>query len=243
MLKRISISFWPALVTLTAFLILCKLGFWQLQRAEEKRQFLQAFETQGKVEFSAVVDASQTGSLDVFNGRQTTIAGEVLMPYVFFVDNKIHQGSVGYSLLAPVQVTGTDHVVIVDFGWLKAPRSRQQLPKVSLPKKIAITGQLKTQQLEQFSLQQQPLNQNWPQRIQSPHSALELSVNGQLLPLILYAPSNTLAGMPQTYRAVVMPPEKHHAYALQWFLLALASILVFYFAAVKRSPKEVVNES
>ena len=243
MLKRISISFWPALVTLTAFLILCKLGFWQLQRAEEKREFLQAFETQSEIDLNALVKANESNQLSGFNGRHLSITGEVLMPYLFFVDNKIHQGKVGYSLLAPVRVSGTNIILMTDFGWVQGPGSRAELPVVSLPSRVQFKGQLKTEQLEQFALENAELVDTWPQRIQSPHSALELELQGDALPLLFYAPTDTLPGMPQTYQAVVMPPEKHQAYALQWFLLALASLVVFYFAAVKTASKEEVHES
>jgi len=41
--------------------------------------------------------------------------------------------------------------------------------------------------------------------------------------------------LPQTYKPVVMLPEKHRAYAIQWFLLAFACIGVFFFASYQRS--------
>jgi cytochrome oxidase assembly protein ShyY1 len=232
-LKRRSIPLWPTVLTLTAFAILCKLGVWQLQRAEEKRVWLKQHEQQNTVDINTIAARSDTDELAAFNGRQLTVKGEIMMPYVFFIDNKVFHGKAGYSVLAPVKISGSELILLADFGWVEAPSSRDFLPTVDFPKTVHFTGQLKTKQLASFTLEQQPLSDQWPQRIQSPHSALQLNLNETLLPLIVYAPSQTISGLPQTYTAVVMGPEKHQAYALQWFSLALASLLVFYFAALK----------
>lgn len=245
-LKRRSIPLWPTLVTLTAFVILCKLGLWQLQRAEEKRIWLKQHNQQDAVDINAIATLSDISELAAFNGRLLTVKGEIVMPYVFFIDNRIMKGKSGYSVLAPVQISGSHLLILVDFGWVPAPPSRDTLPTVDFPKNVRFIGQLKTRQLAQFTLAQEPLLNEWPQRIQSPHSALQLSLKQTLLPLIVYAPSQTIKGLPQTYTAVVMGPEKHQAYALQWFSLALASLLIFYFAALKPAAhlsKEEVNES
>lgn len=244
-LKRRSIPLWPTLVTLTAFAILCKLGIWQLQRAEEKRLWLNQHEQQNAVDINAITSRSDINELAAFHGHQLTVKGNIMMPYVFFIDNKIFQGKAGYSVLAPVKISGSELIILADFGWVEAPSSREFLPSVDVPKTVHFTGQLKTKQLAYFTLEQQPLSDQWPQRIQSPHSALQLNLNTTILPLIVYAPSQTISGLTQTYTAVVMGPEKHQAYALQWFSLALASLLVFYFAALKpviRRNKEKTNE-
>jgi cytochrome oxidase assembly protein ShyY1 len=40
------------------------------------------------------------------------------------------------------------------------------------------------------------------------------------------------------YKAVVMSPQKHQAYAVQWFLIALACVVVAIFASKKRTNNE-----
>ncbi|MFC7000180.1 SURF1 family cytochrome oxidase biogenesis protein [Pseudobowmanella zhangzhouensis] len=59
----------------------------------------------------------------------------------------------------------------------------------------------------------------------------------QVLPLMLYV---TEPGeLRRDWQPVVMPPEKHLAYAIQWFGIALAILIIFFFA-VRRT---LSNES
>ena len=67
----------------------------------------------------------------------------------------------------------------------------------------------------------------WPRRIQSLQE-LDLSQG------IIYAQDQSIEGLVQIYKPVVMPPEKHQAYAMQWFLLAFACVSIFVFASRNR---------
>jgi len=222
------------MVTLTAFLILCKLGFWQLQRAEEKAAWLKQFSSQSKVEIQTLNHAMSNKKFAELNGRDMELKGQVLTQFLWFVDNKIHQGQVGYKVLVPVYVPQIHSVIMTDIGWVKAPKSRMALPNIELPQSLILNGVIKSEQLQQFVLEQDVVSNKWPQRIQSSEGAFLTDYGSPVLPLIFYANSFSVNEMPQTYKAVVMPPEKHVAYAVQWFLLALASVLVFLFASYKR---------
>ena len=233
-LTRFSISLWPALVTLTAFLILCKLGFWQLDRAREKADWLKQFSSQSQVDMQTLNQVISNQSFSTLNGRDMQLKGQVLTQYVWFVDNKIHQGQPGYKVLVPLLVPAVNSVIMMDLGWIKAPKSRMTLPQFDLPQTLQTDGVIKSEQLEQFVLKKDVVSDKWPQRIQSSEGAFSTNYGYPLLPIIFYANSLSVNQMPQTYKAVVMPPEKHVAYAVQWFLLALACVLVFLFASYKR---------
>ncbi|MDC2889778.1 SURF1 family cytochrome oxidase biogenesis protein [Psychrosphaera algicola] len=92
MLKRIKISFWPVLVTLTAFILLCKLGFWQLQRADEKREWLLSFGTEQLATQDDLFNPVDAKSSELLNGQNTVITGHVLSQYMMLLDNRVHQG-------------------------------------------------------------------------------------------------------------------------------------------------------
>ena len=139
--------------------------------------------------------------------------------------------------MAPILVPEINGAVMADLGWLAAPKSRDTLPDLELPESLSLSGLIKSDALDAYTLAPDAIGTQWPQRIQSPASALKAEYGFALAPLILYADSETLATLPQTYRPVVMPPEKHRAYAVQWFLLALACLSVFLFASYQRPDK------
>lgn len=231
MLKRIKITFWPVLVTLTAFILLCKLGFWQLQRADEKREWLLSFGSEQTATQDDLFNAIDPASGKLLNGQNVVITGQVQSQFMMLLDNRVHQGQTGYKVLAPVFSTKFKQSILVDFGWLKAPTNRSELPTFSLPEEVELHGVIKSTQLQQFVLENTPLIDEWPQRIQSINMVFEHNWQPKMVPLIVYANNKQVEGLVQTYKPVVMMPEKHEAYAVQWFLLAFASLVIFVFAS------------
>jgi cytochrome oxidase assembly protein ShyY1 len=41
------------------------------------------------------------------------------------------------------------------------------------------------------------------------------------------------------YRPVILPPERHKAYALQWFLLAVAVMVIALLASARKHPQGI----
>lgn len=242
MFRQFSVSFIPLVVTLAAFVVMCKLGFWQLDRAEQKRQQIHQFSQQGEIttqEFAQLIpkiplqNESELQPITSLNGRKVNLQGSIVKNTVWLLDNKTYQGKVGYSVIAPLILNGSDLQILVDWGWVSAGKYRTELPNIILPDEISLTGMLRTTDFEQFTLQQEPLSDDWPKRIQSISSVLKSLDANSVLPVLVYADTNETIQYPQTYKPVVMPPEKHQAYALQWFLLAFTSLVVFAFASYK----------
>jgi len=257
MFRHFSVSFIPLVVTLAAFVVMCKLGFWQLDRAEQKRQQIQQFSQQGEVateELSQLIQksalqknvSSQTvlqQQITNLNGRKVKLQGSIVKNTVWLLDNKTYQGRVGYSVITPLILNGSQIQILVNWGWVQAGKYRTELPNIILPDEISLTGVVRTTDFEQFSLQQEQLSDGWPKRIQSVSSVLNSLDASLILPIVVYADTHETIQYPQTYKPVVMPPEKHQAYALQWFLLALACLVVFAFASYKSAKhyKQISN--
>jgi cytochrome oxidase assembly protein ShyY1 len=55
------------------------------------------------------------------------------------------------------------------------------------------------------------------------------------LPFVVYLDKTESVGYEKNWQPIVMPPEKHRAYAFQWFSLALAWILLMIWASIKFS--------
>lgn len=258
-LKRFKFTPWSLVITVTAFLILCKLGFWQLKRADQKRILLE--QTSGVVlSQQNLLNSITLGDVSELNNKEVTLELTLDNRSIWLIDNKIYQGQVGYDVVVPAligsPVTNNDSTVsngdssivnedssgrngnayvFVNLGWWKAPATRAELPEVILPKKLNVTGLLKTTDLEQFTLSDTAGEHSFPQRVQSVNAILEFYKNREPFtsPVFLYASSNTIDQHPQLFKPVVMPPEKHVAYAVQWFLLAVAAVIVFLFASLR----------
>ncbi|MCC5452176.1 SURF1 family protein [Rheinheimera sp. UJ51] len=221
-------------ITLAAFLILIKLSYWQWQRAAEKTEQLQqlaVLQQQGAISASQLFNLISAEA----DGVLVEDAGRWLAPYVWLLDNKIVEGRVGYDVLIPVQFQATAPALLVNLGWVAAPSSRQSLPEITIPAEISVSGLVRTK-LGGVLLGQNLEGNTYPMRMQQ----VDITALQQQLPVPLYAaviyqqaPSRFIPH----YKAVVLPPEKHRGYAVQWLGLAIAVLGVALAASLQLEKK------
>lgn len=209
------------ILTLTAFTILINLSWWQLNRAADKTAQLSRV---AELRAAGALQPSQLALLPatVIDAAPLHGNGDWIAPYIWLLDNQIVQGQVGYDVIIPVQAEGLAEPLLVNLGWIAAPERRDSLPEVTITPQIVLDGLLRTKVGGLLLLGQNAEDSGqWPMRIQqvnyaqlSEHSAL------QLYPALLYQQRGST--YTPHYQPVVLSPEKHRGYALQWFLLGIA---------------------
>lgn len=222
---------WVCVVGIS-FAILMGLSFWQLQRAANKTEILQRL---AQLDKAGSVTAQQIQGLSsaAADGLNVIAEARWLSPGVWLLDNQIVKGRIGYNVIVPMQLNDTTDVVLVNLGWVAATAKREELPHVDVPASLKIDGILRTRVGGIRLGQNFEDNGRWPMRIQQiDFEALSASLKQPLYPGIIYQLQNSPYLV--HYQSVVMPPERHRAYALQWFLLALAVLVVGLAASAKK---------
>jgi cytochrome oxidase assembly protein ShyY1 len=230
-------------LTLIVIITCLTLANWQHHRAQDKQQRLDnisAIQAQGLMSWH---ELSQLPKRVNKTGIKLQLTGQFQSKEYWLLDNRVFQQQVGFDVLTIFKPAQSKQAFIVNLGWVKAPKSRDQYAQVKLPTdNITLKIQLKQGDLAGFYLQtQQPNNSGWPKRIQYIDLASMQQESGrQFLGFMGYSSEKMFALQPH-YQPVVMPPEKHLAYALQWLLLAIAALLVFVFAVkpfTRQSPSQ-----
>jgi len=165
-------------------------------------------------------------------GLQLTLTGKLHSKQYWLLDNRTLNGHHGYDLLAVMTPQGSEQSILVNFGWIAQGISRELLPQTQLPEKtLTISVQLKQGDLAGFYLDgAEKTGSEWPKLIQFidiEEQAKQSEV--KLVNYMAYAVVTNDFAQPH-YEPVVMPPQKHVAYALQWLLIAFAATVVFIFA-------------
>lgn len=218
------------LVTLTTVLaigFLVKLGLWQLDRAEEKRALFADFaEAKAQAERDYLMLPRTTDHLERYHPVQ--VSGVFNDAYLL-LDNQIFEGQAGYQVIGLLQTDDRPQWVPVNMGWVPVGLDRSQLPQLELPSgRVTVTGWLYRANTEGFSLADQIVEPNGPPwRVQK----LDFDTISEALALPIATSVVLLSeaeefGWPRDWQPQVMPPEKHQAYALQWFSLAVALLIV-----------------
>ena len=227
-------SRWPTLVTLVVFGFLLSVGFWQLDRAEQKREIIKNYQVD---EDGAVIrlDADLKSAAGLEYQRATSV-GRYDSAHQLLLDNRIHEGQAGYQVLTPFILRNSEVAVLVNRGWLPLGESRDQLPDVAVGEvQRAVVGRLKTPPEEAFMLGEEELRQGWPYRIQRiQFQALSDELQRTLLPVVLLLENEEPDGYLRDWQPLAgFGPERNVGYAVQWFGLA-AALLVIYFTVNSR---------
>jgi len=223
----------PLRLLVAILLILVCLGMARLQlwRAETRGE---KFEREQAALISVPISLSaQQREHEKLLDRAATARGRWLPEKILFVDNKIYRSRAGYHVLTPLQLSGSTSVVLVNRGWIAAPRLRSELPSVSSPTgEIEIAGVTRSFETRTFELQQtQPQGTVWQHVREADYRRLS---GLDALPVVLLQTGADGDGLIRDWGAAENPATRHYGYAAMWLVFALMAVAYGLFAWRKK---------
>ncbi|WP_084286450.1 SURF1 family protein [Halomonas halodenitrificans] len=210
--QRLWWALWSVVVALGLVL-----GLWQWERGADKRAYL------ARLEAAPALTAPRQLPPE---GSHLTLTGEYLADETLFLDNRTHEGRLGVAPLTPLR--GDDgRLWLVQRGFLETGTSRAD-PSVATPRgRVTLRGRW------QRAGEGAPLfgpNREGArlQRIQLDAWDLDFAHAGWLH---LESGPGVLPGW---WSPSVMPPSRHLGYAVQWWGLALAALVVMVIGGRRR---------
>lgn len=225
----------PTLATLALFPILVWLGIWQLHRADEKRAIENMYAQ--RTAQSPLHLGAQIENAEQIHYRRVIVTGRYDEAHQFLLDNKVYQGRAGYDVITPLQLQDSDTWVLVNRGWIPQGNSREDLPDLETPAgTVTITGLAEMPPAKGvFMGDQNRENSGWPAVVlwlDLQHVAAQ--TGRALQPVVVLQDPGDPGAFVRHWTLVVMPPEKSVSYAVQWFSMALALLIIFVVVNLKR---------
>lgn len=237
--RRFSPPWWAALLTVVFVALFVRLGLWQLDRADQKRQLAASFQR----------GTNQTVTLTADNVRKLPryqhieARGSYDAHRQVLLDNMSSlgpdTGRPGYHVWTPFRL---EHggVVLVNRGWVPLTESRERLPDIPIdPTPRVLRGRI--DELPQPGVRLAPTvpKGRWPEVLYYPTAEQLAQLYGEAVPgrLVLLDPQ-----APDGYERVWQThpqgfgPEQHIAYAVQWFAFAVGAIVIFIVVNLKKRP-------
>jgi surfeit locus 1 family protein len=229
---------WAVVLTAALLAAFVSAGWWQVGRAREKQAMIDGFArgTETSVALQGV------GVDELARYQHVSAQGRYDNSRQILLDNMPSStGQPGFRVLTPFRRGGGEKLLLVDRGWLPLGVSREQLPVVFVDDvERTVAGRL--DQLPVPGLRVGPAEApgatGWPRLMNFPtqhdvESALGEPVESRILLLD--------ASNPDGYQRVWRPsvgfgPERHLGYAIQWFALAIALVVIFVALSLKRVP-------
>lgn len=230
--------------TLFVFVLLIKLAWWQYTRAEEKQQRLNRItqlQTQQALSLDYLLAQLKDSGNTVknINDLPIRLSAEFEEEKIFLLDNQVNGNRLGYRVyqLAYAYAKGEKVNFLVNLGWVQGFIDRQKLPNILPVKGVQhFTGHVRIPEPGIVLQTQQFSSLHWPLRVQQiALGNFSVLLNKPLLPFVIYVDKNDPIGFSKNWQPIVMPPEKHQAYAVQWLLLALVWLLLMVSVLLKTS--------
>ncbi|GAB4349630.1 MAG: hypothetical protein Kow0073_03370 [Immundisolibacter sp.] len=218
--------------------VLCGLGLWQINRGQEKQELLARAVAAGArppIELNALSDVD--GIAEEWPVRAY---GDFIADRQGLLDNQVRDGRVGYDVLTPLQLSGSGAVVLVDRGWLERGPRRADVPRWQTPNgEVSVTGYLRTPTDVPLvdGRVAETLGGFWVVSEIDPRRLGEY-LGMTLQPRILRLSPTSEHGFRRDWPVVTMSPQRHYGYAVQWFGLAVALLVLYIIAGRRRARME-----
>ncbi|HHG3530416.1 TPA: SURF1 family protein [Vibrio parahaemolyticus] len=217
-------------LTVVVFSLLVKLGFWQLERGQEKQALEQAILARADAPYQSL-----TSVLDNNDWREESVIGVKVQAEakpeplpVVLLDNQTFQGKVGYLAYQVVSV-GQDPITLalLELGFVEGRRTRDSLPTVTtLKSPTNITGRLYRKSMNPLSSELMP-EMGEGIRVQNLNiSELNELLNVELMPAVLQPDNLEDWAYPFPWNPLPLTSAKHFGYAAQWFVMAGVFLLL-----------------
>lgn len=220
---------------LTVLLVptLVALGFWQLERADEKVAIAAQNTQREAASPRPLVDLLDMTDSELAY-RPVIVSGHYVPEAVILLDNQIRDGRYGHDAFTLFRDESSGQLVLLNRGWVAGDASRRSKPELEVPlEPLTLVASVYVPPGDPYLLAEEQFAQlQWPLLVQSANAApLREAIQEQFGEPLFGAELRLAADQPSGYRrdwpVVNVSPQKHQGYAVQWFTMAAALLLFF----------------
>ena len=225
----------PAILITLTFAFLVSLGFWQLDRAEEKR----AIEASIKGANTGIVELIEsTDALEDKEYYAVRIQGQYLNDKQFIYDNQIVDQAAGYYVLTPFELKGQTKAILVNRGFIPWNGRRDKFADIFVDSN---TREIKVQiskPITRIELKSSELDSEFPVLVQAIDIDALIGLSGIELTIVVgLLDASSADGYVRKWEPYTGSIEKHIGYAIQWFLMALVLAIIGIRIGLKQRKK------
>lgn len=224
----------PSLFCLFFFVLFIYLGIWQIHRYQYKNALINTYQTASR---AAPLSLNTVNLNKPPAFLHLTAEGIFLNKKSMLIDHQDNNGRIGYEVITPFQPSHSHRILLVNRGWIPiesvgAIQTNNLNPTAAVLKPIAnkqtITGYIKLPEYT-FTLGPNIIHPNeFPLVIQKIDIAqIEKLEHWNLYPFILRLDKKAAHGFLRNWELFNILPQRHMAYAIQWFAMALVLAIAY----------------
>jgi surfeit locus 1 family protein len=223
-------SLFAVLLTLIGSVAFARLGIWQLDRAAQAQTLLDAFRAAPQAAIEDFSAMAKTPPLGRYPHVQVT--GHFVAAHGYLRDEQVREAKLGVEALDAFAVDGSDAWLLVNRGW--TPWSHASGTEPALPPlpegEVSLRGVYAPYPGSGIRVGGNSLllQKKWPKlTLAIDANEVAADLGKPLLPRMLLLDAEPASGFVRAWTPNLMPPERHRAYAFQWFAFIVAAFAMF----------------
>ena len=234
---RFQIRLIPTLAMLLGMGLFIYLGLWQTAKGD--RVAAELARHARRVQLGPTVITGQRLDPQAAQDMPLMVSGTFEAQHQIFLDNRQENGQPGVHVITPLHIEGSDTRILVNRGWVGWSQGRSVLPVIPTPSgRVQVIGLGTVPSTKKFFLMpDHPEEQTrlWA-RLDLPR--FEKMIGHPVQPVVLL---QTGGDAPDALVRHWTPPEDrvamHRGYAFQWFGMAVALLLFYLFASLRKGAR------
>jgi surfeit locus 1 family protein len=208
------------------------LGIWQLDRAEQKRTLAAAQATQSKL--PPLFLNNGIPEIEELSFRHVSAEGSYLFAQSILIENRKHLGKTGFHVITPLQLEGSNELVLVNRGWI--PKDQYNgLESITTPNsRVTIQGKVHIPQPPAIEMGQPDLTSReiprWPYLTLQNYNAWS---GLTIAPFAILQSGEDSGGFIRHWPATTFSDGMHIGYAIQWFAFALIAVIIWWRLSIR----------
>jgi surfeit locus 1 family protein len=235
-MRRFRPTFWPTLMSIPAFLVLIGLGTWQVERLTWKERLIRAFTE--RVDAPPLTVPPAGGSIDDIEYRRVHLSGRYLNDHEMYLAGRTFNGRGGWNVLTPFR-TDDGTVVVVDRGWVPLDKKdRATRPQSLIEGATTVDGVIRRANIRNyFTPENEPDRNLWfSADVQAMAKKADLP---EVRPYLVEGLRQPIpGGFPVGGEIRVALRNDHLQYAITWYSLAVALVVIYVLYHLKKPEDE-----
>ena len=181
---------------------------------------------------AAQLSADIAGALPDYTRAQ--LQGEFDNAHNFLLDNRVSHGRVGYEVLTPLVVADANNTtvktLIINRGWIAGDPSRLTRPSIPAALGVVSVHGYIYRETNNRLIKDDHVESTWPRLIEQVDMAtLQTALAAPVYAFTLRLDADSPAVLQAEWPVVTTSPQRHTAYAVQWFGLAAVLAILWLF--------------
>ena len=231
-------KFFPALIFAITFCGFIVLGFWQIDRADQKNT-LNSNYTDRQQEAAIVLDKNNViDEKSSLLWRKVEFEGSFINKQNIILDNQIFNQIAGFNIITPFKIKGSDSMVLVNRGWHPNLKNREMLPVINeIEGKRLLLGYVADFPVSGIKLGKnniETLNSQIFRFQRLDKLELDYFLSANVMPYMIYLDPIVDKEFYENFKLPAPDSQKNYGYAFQWFAFAITLLIIFIRLSMKR---------